>query len=201
MVRNFLASLLALAGAAIAVWSPFQPWYDGRNGTGVRVDDLFTGVGVTTRHAAPLGSLFLPMGFAALLTLLGVLMGSRLVVAAAGVLVIGVTVLWMVRQAQFSGTLAAGGTGLDTGVGSAMGAGLLLFLAASLLPGRRPRRYAEPPQFDEPPRFYEPPMPDEPAALDEPLDDPTLRNDVVQPPPPYSPGPPPPENLGSYGKP
>ena len=84
MVRNVMGSLLALAGAAAAVWSPFRAWYDGRHGSDIRVNDLFTGVGVTDHDAALLGSLFLPMGFAALLTLLGVLVRSRLVVALAG---------------------------------------------------------------------------------------------------------------------
>lgn len=145
MIRNVVGSILSLAGAAVAVWSPFLAWYDGRQGSDIRVDDLFTDVGVTPHDAALLGSLFLPMGFAALLTLLGLLLHSRLIVALAGVLVLGVTVLWMVRQAQFSHSLTAGGDGLDTGVAAAVGGGLLLFAGACLLPGHHP-----PPRFGEP---------------------------------------------------
>ncbi|WP_329132882.1 hypothetical protein OG552_14355 [Streptomyces sp. NBC_01476] len=144
MVRSFLGSLLALAGAAVAVWSPFLRWYGRRRGADIRVNDLFTGVGVTPRDAAVLGSLFLPMAFAALLALLGVLMRSRMIPALAGALVLGVTVLWMVRQAQFSGSLTAGGDGLDTGVASAVAGGLLLFAAAYLTPGQRAARPAGP---------------------------------------------------------
>jgi hypothetical protein len=136
MLRNIFGSLLALIGAALAVWSPFRAWYGGRHGSDVRVADLFTGVGVTSASAALLGSLLLPLGFAALLTLLGVLMRSRLAVAAAGVLVLGVTVLWMVRQGLSTGSLTAGGDGLDVGVAVAIGGGILLLLGAAVMSGR-----------------------------------------------------------------
>jgi hypothetical protein len=97
-------------------------------------------------------------------------------VAAAGVIVLGVTVLWMVRQAQFSGSLTAGGDGLDTGVAAAVGGGLLLLLAAWLLPGRGKPRFGEPvvppePGADE--RAGEPT--DERAPAQPPYDPPTLR--------------------------
>jgi hypothetical protein len=145
MLRTMLGSLLALAGAVAAVWSPFRAWYGGRHGSGIRVDDLVTDVGVTPHNAALLGSLFLPMLFAALLTVLGLLLRSRLVVALAGIIVLGFTVLWMVRQAQFSHSLTAGGNGLDIGVALAVLGGLLLCGAAIVLPGRnRPLHYAEP---------------------------------------------------------
>lgn len=144
MVRNVVGSLLALAGATAAVWCPFRAWYGGRHGSDIRVNDLFTGVGVTDHDAALLGSLFLPMGFAALLTLLGVLARSWAAVALAGCLVLGVTVLWMVRQAQFSGSLTAGGDGLDTGVGVAVASGLLLFAGPSCSRGCAARATAGP---------------------------------------------------------
>jgi len=144
MFRNILGSLLALAGAAAGVRSPFRPWYAGRHGSDIRVDDLFTGVGVTPHGAAPLDSLFLPMGFAALLTLLGVLTASRAAVALAGVLVLGITLLWTIRQARFAGSLTAGGNGLGTGVALAVLGGLLLFLGAHLMADPRPRRAPAP---------------------------------------------------------
>ncbi|SHL94228.1 hypothetical protein [Actinacidiphila paucisporea] len=144
MLRNIFGSLLALIGAALAVWSSFRVWYGGRHGTDIRVDDLFTGVGVTPATAALLGSLFLPLGFAALLAVLGVLVRSRTAVGAAGALVLGVTVLWMVRQGQSAGSLTAGGDGLDVGVAAAVGGGALLLLGAAVMRGRTIRRYAEP---------------------------------------------------------
>ncbi|WP_052397184.1 hypothetical protein [Streptomyces sp. NRRL F-5123] len=139
MLRNISGSLLALIGAVLAVWSPFRIWYGGRLGSRIRVDGLFTGAGVTPDDAALLGSLFLPMSFAALLALLGVLARSRLTVGAAGVLVLGVTVLWMVRQGQTAGSLTAGGDGMDVGVAAAVSAGALLLLAAAAFPRRRAR--------------------------------------------------------------
>jgi hypothetical protein len=111
------------------------------------------------------------MTFAALLTGLGLLMGSRLVVALAGVLVLGVTILWMVREAQFSGTLTAGGDGLDTGVAFAFLSGALLLSATGVLPGRRALHFAEPPAavpYDcavGPPPPYEPTPPYEPGQM------------------------------------
>jgi hypothetical protein len=143
MLRNIFGPLLALVGAVLAVWSPFRIWYGGRQGSDIRVDDLFTGVGATPADAALLGSLFLPLGFAALLALLGVLLRSRVAVGAAGVLVLGVTVLWMVRQGQSAGSLTAGGDGLDVGVAAAVGGGTLLLLGAAVMPGRTMRRYGE----------------------------------------------------------
>lgn len=181
MVRNIMGSLLALAGATAAVWCPFRAWYDGRHGSDIRVDDLFTGVGVTDHDAALLGSLFLPMGFAALLTLLGVLARSWAAVALAGCLVLGVTVLWMVRQAQFSGSLTAGGDGLDTGVAIAVAGGLLLLAGAFLLSGLRRPRYGTP---GSPP-------------LDDTAEEPA--QDSSAPRPPSSP-PPPPSSQGPYAK-
>jgi hypothetical protein len=164
MVRNVLGSLLALAGAAAAVWSPFRGWYDGRRGSDIRIDDLFRSVGVTTRDAALLGSLFLPMGFAALLTLLGLLLRSRLVVGLAGVLVLGVTVLWMVRQAQFSHALTAGGNGLGVGAGVAVAGGLLLMTGACLIAEPRTPRVDEPLVDPPPDTPAVPPYPPEPPS-------------------------------------
>jgi 4-hydroxybenzoate polyprenyltransferase len=162
MIRNVLAPLLALIGAAAAVWSPFRAWYDGRHGSDIRVDDLFTGVGVTPDRAALLGSLFLPMGFAALLTLLGVLLRSRIALALAGLLVLGITILWMVRQGQAAGSLTAGGNGLDYGVAAAFAGGILILLAAFLIPGRNPHsRLSAPPTYEDPapPPTHEDPAP------------------------------------------
>jgi hypothetical protein len=182
MFRTMLGSLLALAGAVAAVWSPFRAWYGGRHGSDIRVDDLFTDVGVTPHGAALLGSLFLPMLFAALLTVLGLLLRSRLVVALAGVIVLGFTILWMVRQAQFSHSLTAGGNGLDTGVAFAVLGGLLLIAAAFVLPDRnRQLHYGEPvvpvdrgePPRDEPP--YDTGSYDTAPYDGKPYDDPTAR--------------------------
>ncbi|WP_369357250.1 hypothetical protein [Streptomyces sp. cg2] len=137
MVRNVLGSLIALAGATAAVWSPFRPWYDGRHGSDVRIEDLFNGL--TGSGATLFGSLVLPMAFAGLLTLAGVALRSRLLVTLAGLVVLGFTVLWMVRQAQRSGELTAGAHGMGVGVANALGGGALLILGALIMRGRTRR--------------------------------------------------------------
>ncbi|WP_372464075.1 hypothetical protein [Streptomyces pinistramenti] len=141
MVRNVIGSLIALIGAAAAVWSPFRPWYDGRHGRDVRIEDLFGGI--TTASAPLLASLLLPMAFAALLTLIGVALRARAVIAAASVVVLGFTILWMVRQGQASGSLTAGHNGLGTGVAYALGGGVALLIGALAMRGR-PSRYDAP---------------------------------------------------------
>ncbi|RKT06185.1 hypothetical protein BX286_4223 [Streptomyces sp. 3211.6] len=141
MIRNAIGSLMGLIGAVAAVWSPFRAWYDGRPGRDYRIEELFSGSGVTTDVPALLGSLLLPMLFAALLVLLAVLRRSRPLMALAGVVVLGVAVLWMVRQGQAAGGLSVGadGQGIGDGLASAFGAGALLLLAAAVMRGRRRR--------------------------------------------------------------
>ncbi|MFG2879527.1 hypothetical protein ACGFYU_31730 [Streptomyces sp. NPDC048337] len=138
MIRNVLGSLLGLIGATAAVWSPFRAWYDGRHGRDYRIQELFTSTGITDHKAALLGSLLLPFLFAALLTVVAVLRRSRLLMALAGIIVLGFAVLWMVRQGQAAGSLSVGadGDGLGDGVASAFGAGALLILAAAVMRGR-----------------------------------------------------------------
>ncbi|MEV0368446.1 hypothetical protein AB0I10_01195 [Streptomyces sp. NPDC050636] len=134
MVRNVVGSLIALAGAAAAVWSPFRPWYDGRHGRDVRIEDLFNNI--TDNKAMLFSSLFLPMAFAALAALIGVALRSRLLVSLAGLVVLGFTVLWMVRQGQGAGELTAGTHGLGVGAACALGGGALLLLGALVMSGR-----------------------------------------------------------------
>ncbi|MCT9093021.1 hypothetical protein N4G70_29750 [Streptomyces sp. ASQP_92] len=137
MVRNVLGSVLALAGATAAVWSPFRAWYDGRHGSTYRIDDLFSGI--SADKAVVAGSLLLPFAFAALVTLVGLVLRSRALLVVAGLVVLGFTILWMVRQGQAAGhlTVDSSGNGLGQGVGIALGGGLLLLIAAALTPPRR----------------------------------------------------------------
>ncbi|MCZ4100642.1 MULTISPECIES: hypothetical protein [Streptomyces] len=179
MIRNVFGSLIALIGAAAAVWSPFRAWYDGRHGSEIRIEDLFDGI--TTDRAAVMGSLFLPMLFATLITLLGILLRSRLLVAFSGVLVLGFTILWMVRQGLAAGSLTAGGNGLGIGVANALGGGILLLIGAATMSGRHHPHYGTPPPHpidtvapvepvETPPTWPTPPeTPPEPA--EPPLED------------------------------
>ncbi|MFC8075255.1 hypothetical protein ACFUN8_06915 [Streptomyces sp. NPDC057307] len=140
MVRNIIGSVLAVIGAAGAVASPFQSWYDGRHGRDYRVEDLFNGITGTSSDLWV--SLLLPFVFAALVTLLGLVLRSRLLVALSGLIVLGFTVLWMVRQGQRADglTLTSDGTGIGLGVAAAFGGGVLLLIAAAVMSGRRTRR-------------------------------------------------------------
>lgn len=140
MVRNIIGSVLAVIGAASAVASPFQAWYDGRHGQDYRVEDLFTGITGTSSDLWL--SLLLPFVFAALVTLIGLVLRSRLLVALAGVVVLGFTIVWMVRQGQANGSLSltSDGTGLGLGVAAAFGGGVLLLIAAGVMSGRRRKR-------------------------------------------------------------
>ncbi|MER7854612.1 hypothetical protein ABTZ98_19005 [Streptomyces bacillaris] len=136
MIRNILGSLVALAGAVSAVLSPFRDWYAGRAGRDYRVRDLFEGI--TGTESGVLVSILLPFLFAALLVIGGVLVRSRIVVAFAGVLVLGFTILWMVRQGQAAGSLTVGGDGegLQVGVVNALAGGVLMLIGALLMKGR-----------------------------------------------------------------
>ncbi|WP_078888775.1 hypothetical protein [Streptomyces sclerotialus] len=161
MIRNVIGSLIALIGAAAAVWSPFRPWYDGRHGEDFRVADLFSGTLGT--GADVMRSLLLPMLVAALVTLIGVVLRSRLLVTLAGLVVLGFTVLWMVRQGQAAGSLTAGngGRGLGVGVAAALGGGILLLLGALMMSGRRgvrarKRRRAQEREYEAAPYGGEP---------------------------------------------
>ncbi|MFJ5098447.1 hypothetical protein [Streptomyces sp. NPDC088557] len=142
MVRNVIGSVLALAGATAAVWSPFRAWYDGRHGRDYAIGDLFSGI--TDGRPDVLASILLPFAFAALLTVFGVILRSRALVAVAGLVVLGFTVLWMVRVGQAEGSLviSGDGRGLGQGVANALGGGVLLLVGALVMSGRSRRRAA-----------------------------------------------------------
>jgi hypothetical protein len=138
MIRNSLGSLLALIGAAAVVWSPFRPWYDGRNGRDFRIDQLFGGDGITTTGAALFTGLFLLMLVVAVVAVVGAVLRSRMMVAVAGVLALGFTVLWMVRQGMAAGTLTMGDVGgVASGAWLALGGSVVLLLASAGMKGRR----------------------------------------------------------------
>ncbi|MFD4015907.1 hypothetical protein [Streptomyces sindenensis] len=150
MIRNVLGSVVALAGAASAVLSPFRDWYAGRVGHDYRVADLFGGI--TATESGVLVSILLPFLGAALLVIVGVVLRSRLVVALAGLVALGFTILWMVRQGQAAGSLVVGGdgAGLQVGVVNALAGGVLMLIGALLMSGRRSRRERGPKREREP---------------------------------------------------
>lgn len=149
MVRNVIGSVLALVGAAAGVASVFKPWYDHRVGHDYRVSDLFDGISAGTPSLVE--SIVLPFAFAALVTLVGLVMRSRLLVALAGLVSLAATALWTVRQGQANGgslTLNTDGTGLALGVGAAAAGGVLLLLGAVVMSGRQSVRSRREPAYD-----------------------------------------------------
>ncbi|TLS46205.1 hypothetical protein FE633_09650 [Streptomyces montanus] len=173
MVRNVLGQVLALVGAAAAVWSPFQAWYNGRDGQYYRLEDLVTGTGITNVSAELFASLFLPFVVAALITLIGLVLRLRVLVAVAGVIVLGFTILWMVRIGLVEGSFTISGeeaNGLGLGTALAFGGGVLLLLGALFMRGRGAggkhvkgrRGPLTPVDQREPYEPYEPEEPEEP---------------------------------------
>ncbi|MFF3260245.1 hypothetical protein ACFYWO_13875 [Streptomyces sp. NPDC002932] len=140
-IRNTIGLILAVIGAAAAIWAPFRSWYSGRLGHDFRVWELFTGAGVTNSGAGLFASMFLPLLVGAVLTLLGVVFRSRLLVLVAGIITLGFAILWMVRQGQAQGGLTVTGDsgGLGSGVGLALVGGLLMLIGSAIMGGRERR--------------------------------------------------------------
>ncbi len=140
-IRNTIGIILAVVGAAAALWAPFRSWYNGRVGHDFRVWELFTGAGVTDSGAGLFASMFLPLLVGAVLTVLGVVFRSRLLVLTAGIITLGFAILWMVRQGQAEGSLTVTGDsdGLGSGVGLALLGGLLMLTGAAVMGGRERR--------------------------------------------------------------
>ncbi|MFJ8749610.1 hypothetical protein ACIREO_09770 [Streptomyces sp. NPDC102441] len=150
MIRNVLGSVVALVGAAAAVQSTFHSWFNDRLGRDYRIQDLFNGI--SGASSSVMGSILLPFLFAALVTLVGVVFRSRWIVTLAGLIVIGFTVLWMVRQGQEAGSLTVDGdgNGLRWGVAQALAGGVLLLLGALLMSGRKKKNADRPAYTSEP---------------------------------------------------
>jgi hypothetical protein len=136
MLRNILGSIIALAGATAAVLSPFRAWYDGRHGSDFRVENLFSGL--TPAHSVLLGSVFLPLAFAALLTLAAILFRSRAVMTVSGLLVLATAVLWLIQRSRLPAGLNTNSVG--PGLAYVLIGAALLLLAAVVMRGRRPHR-------------------------------------------------------------
>lgn len=140
-MRNALGGLLALIGAAATLVSPWQAWYNNRHGSSYKFYEIF-GSGITVSRSAIMDSVFLVFLVMAILAVVGVLLRSRVLVLSAGVVALGFTILWMVRQGQAAGELTITGSndrGLGVGVAWAFGGGLLMIIGALMMPGH-PRR-------------------------------------------------------------
>lgn len=137
-MRNIIGGLLALIGAAATLISPWQAWYNNRHGSTYKFYEVF-GSGITVSKSGIMDSVFLVFLVMAILTVVGVLLRSRVLVLAAGVISFGFTILWMVRQGQAAGQLTITGDnnhGLGSGVAWAFGGGLLMIIGGLVMIGR-----------------------------------------------------------------
>ncbi|MBW8803217.1 MAG: hypothetical protein JF587_05075 [Catenulisporales bacterium] len=136
-MRNVVGSLLAVLGAAATLVSPWQPWYDGRHGSTFKFWEVF-GTGVTGSRSGIMDSVFLVFLVMAVIAVAGVLVRSRALVGFAGVVALGFTILWMVRQGQAAGelTISSNSRGLGSGVANAFGGGLLMIIGALVMTSR-----------------------------------------------------------------
>ncbi|SFC20543.1 hypothetical protein [Streptomyces aidingensis] len=137
MVRNVLGAGMALAAAAALLISPFLDWFAGQPGRDIRLLDLFETGDLGEPTAGLLTGLAVPMVVITVVAVVGVVLRSRLLVGLAGVLALGLTVLWMVRRYLVTDSLLIGGEGVNAGALTALGAGVGLLLAAVVMAGRR----------------------------------------------------------------
>jgi hypothetical protein len=143
-MRNVLGGLLALIGAAATLVSPWQPWYNNRHGSAYKFYEVF-GSGVTASGSGVMDSVFLVFLVMAVLAVAGVLLRNRALVGIAGVVALGFTILWMVRQGQAAGELTVTGAnnrGLGSGAAYAFGGGLLMIIGSLMMAGRPKRTVA-----------------------------------------------------------
>jgi hypothetical protein len=139
MWRNALGAVLAAIAAAAAIASVFFDWYGSRDGRHFAWTELFTGEGITADNANLFTGMFLPMLVVAVLAVAGILLRSRLMQLLAGLLGLGFTILWMVRQYQVADNLTIGQGGLKWPVAAALASGILLLITAAGMAGRHVR--------------------------------------------------------------
>ncbi|MGP3967315.1 hypothetical protein [Streptomyces sp. 6N223] len=134
--REALGSLLAAAAAALALVSPLLDWYGDRRGRDFELTELFSPDGITADEAGLLTGVFLAMLVAAVLLLTAATLRWAWLMALASLIVLGITILWMVRQYQVADALSVSRDGLGEGVGCALVAGVLALVAAAATYGR-----------------------------------------------------------------
>ncbi|HTJ67104.1 MAG TPA: hypothetical protein VL551_06200 [Actinospica sp.] len=139
--RKVIGLLLVVAAAAVAVWSAFVQWYGGRNGTNIRVQDLFNN-GLTFTNAATMSSLLLPMLISAVLVVAGIAVWWRWLWIVAGAVAIATALLWGARQTQTPAGLHSALVG--NGPVMAACAGAAMIFAAMIATARRGKARQEP---------------------------------------------------------
>ena len=88
--RRLIGLVLVLAAAAAAVWSAFLTWYASRDGTDIRIQDLFNGLTLTKSNT--FGSLLIPLAVSAVLVLAGIVVWWRWLWALGGLVAIATAI-------------------------------------------------------------------------------------------------------------
>ena len=133
--RRLIGLVLVVAAAVAAVWSAFVDWYGSRNGSDIRVQDLFNGI--TLRTADSLGSLMVPLAISAVLVLAGIVVWWRWLWALGGLVAIATAILWGVRQAQTGDGLHANLMGNGPATAACAGAAMLLASVIATARGKK----------------------------------------------------------------
>jgi hypothetical protein len=136
--RRLAGLVLVAASAVTALSSAFVEWYDGREGTAIRLQDLFSGL--TPAVSGSLRSLLIPVGLSALLAVAGAAR-TRWFSGIGGLIAVATALLWTVRQAQAAAGLHSGLVG--SGPWMALSAGAGMWLAAAVAGPRRRASRAE----------------------------------------------------------
>jgi drug/metabolite transporter (DMT)-like permease len=137
--RKLIGLLLVIAAAAVGVWSAFVQWYGGRDGSNIRVQDLFNN-GLTSVNAATMTSLFLPLLISAVLVLAGIVVWWRWLWILGGALAIATVVLWGARQAQTPAGLHSALTGNGPIMAACAGAAMIFAAVIATARGGRTRQ-------------------------------------------------------------
>lgn len=130
--RRLIGTAIGLIAAVAAVWSAFITWYGSREGSNIRIQDLFTTNGITLDSASTMNSVFLPLAFAALLCVIYAAVGWRSLLVLGGLVSIATALLWATSQAQTTAGLHADLVG--PGPMLAAGAGALMIISAAVAP-------------------------------------------------------------------
>ena len=133
--RKLIGLALVVVAAVAAVWSAFLDWYGGRNGSDIRVQDLFNGI--TLQNADSLGSLAVPLAVGAVLVLAGIIVWWRWLWAVGGVLVLATVILWGARQAQTPAGLHSSAMGSGPVMAASAGAAMLVAAVIATARGTR----------------------------------------------------------------
>jgi hypothetical protein len=135
--RRLIGLVLVVVAAVAAVWSAFLDWYASRNGSDIRIQDLFNSI--TPQKADSLGSLLIPLAISAVLVLAGIIVWWRWLWALGGLVAIATAILWGVRQAQDVTGLHSNLMGNGPAMAACAGAAMLLAAVIATARGGKTR--------------------------------------------------------------